>query len=208
MHYSELADFFHVWQRHVLGASGPLEAVTTRANGEVQNADEGTFTARLRAVWAECGRVLKDDGLLVFTYHHSRAEGWSSILKAIMDSGFGVVAAHPIKAEMSVATPKHQAKEPIDLDIILVCRKRHQLPDRATPSDLWHDVIEVASKQVVRLRDSGRGLSRNDVRIIVMAQLLCRLSNEGTSYDALQRLEVEAAASEIAITRLAVNNPT
>jgi putative DNA methylase len=203
VHYSELADFFHVWQRHVLGTAGPLQDVTTRASGEVQNADQATFTARLTAVWSECHRVLKDDGLLVFTYHHSRAEGWSSILKAIMESGFAVVAAHPIKAEMSGAAPKHQAKEPIDLDIILVCRKRRQVPDRDARPDLWQSVMEVAEYQVARLRDSGRNLSRNDVRIIVMAQLLCHLSHRDSPAAALQCLEGKAAESEAAITRLA-----
>ena len=182
--------------------AGPLEPATTRAVGEVQNADGDTFTTRLAAVWTESHRVLKDSGLLVFTYHHSRAEGWSSILKALMDSGFAVVAAHPIKAEMSGATPKHQAKEPIDLDIILVCRKRNVLPDRAVSPDLWAGVMGVASHQVARLRDSGRKLSRNDVRIIVMAQGLCHFSRDDTSASALQRLECERSASEASISRL------
>lgn len=202
VHYSELADFFHVWQRHVLGGGGPLETATTRAEGEVQNTDEHTFTARLTSVWQECYRVLKDDGLLVFTYHHSRAEGWSSILKAIMDSGFAVVAAHPIKAEMSGATPKHQAKEPIDLDIILVCRKRRQIVDRPASSDLWADVARVASHQVARLQDSGRKLSRNDVRIIVKAQLLCQLSYDGDVADQMAELARHDIAIEGAISHL------
>jgi putative DNA methylase len=204
VHYSELADFFHVWQRHVLGPAGPLEAVTTRAEAEVQNADEDAFTARLTAVWTECCRVLKNNGLLVFTYHHSRAEGWSSILKALMDAGFAVVAAHPIKAEMSGATPKHQAKEPINLDIILVCRKRNQVSAKRGVADLWASVNEVSTHQVVRLRDGGRKLSRNDVRIIIMAQLLCQLSvHDDTSANTLRRLEAEHPTIEAAISRLA-----
>ena len=203
VHYSELADFFHVWQRHVLGRTGPLEAPTTRAEGEVQNADESTFTARLTAVWTECSRVLKDDGLLVFTYHHSRAEGWSAVLRAIMDADFAVVAAHPIKAEMSGATPKHQAKEPIDLDIILVCRKRSAIAQRASTNDIWFEVEKVASHQVTRLRDSGRKLSRNDVRIIVKAQLLCQLSHEGKTGARVAELASHDAAVEDVIHRLA-----
>lgn len=208
VHYSELADFFHVWQRHFLGAVGPLEAMTTRAIGEVQNADDATFTARLTAVWSECRRVLKDDGLLVFTYHHSRAEGWNSILKAIIDSGFVVVAAHPIKAEMSGATPKHQANEPIDLDIILVCRKRNEAPARIWKSDGWSTVTAFASHQIARMRKSGRKLSRNDVRIIVMAQLLRWLSHGESSASVLQHLEREHASIEAAITRLSSEEGT
>ena len=124
VHYSQLADFFHVWQRHILGDEGPRRSQTTRSEAEVQNADVTVFTERLSCVWAEAHRVLADNGVLAFTYHHSRSEGWHSVLRSLMEAGFGITAAHPVKAEMSVAMPKLQAKEPIDLDIILVCRKR------------------------------------------------------------------------------------
>jgi putative DNA methylase len=196
VHYSQLADFFHVWQRHFAGDE--FATATTRAPGEVQNSDATAFTERLGAVWRECCRVLKDDGLLVFTYHHSRSEGWASILQALMDAGFAIAAAHPIKSEMSVATPKHQAKEPIDLDIILVCRKRDQ-SGGDPEGDLWGEVKTVAQHQVSRLRASGRWLSRNDLKIIVMAQLVRRLSRSQTSAKALAVLEREGEAADRAI---------
>ena len=176
VHYSQLADFFHVWQRHILGDEGYRLKHTTRSHSEVQNADVAHFIDRLRAVWIEAHRVLKDQGVLAFTYHHSRADGWSSVLHALMSAGFGITATQPIKAEMSVAIPKHQAKEPINLDIILVCRKRSKLPLHEWNGDLWGTVTPKASSQVQRMRLSGRHLSRNDVRVIVMAQLLRQLS--------------------------------
>ena len=202
VHYSQLADFFHVWQRHFLREVGPLIEPTTRAFGEVQNSEPAVFTDRLTAVWAECHRVLKKDGLLVFTYHHSRAEGWSSILKAVVDAGFVVVAAHPIKAEMSVAIPKHQAKEPIDLDVIIVCRKRGARSAASMVGDFWPEVMAVATRQVARLRSTGRLLSRNDVRVIVMAQLLRRLSQAPRTDALLQALGENSDAIEQAIERL------
>lgn len=195
VHYSQLADFFHVWQRHILGSNGHWEHHTTRRTKEVQNADVGAFTERLLAVWTEAHRVLKDDGILAFTYHHSRPEGWHAVLNALMASGFGITAAHPIKSEMSVATPKRQAREPIDLDIIVVCRKRSQLTPNLRKRDLWESIIPVAEEQVRRLRESGRRLSRNDVRIIVMAQLLQHLSTSDTVEAALASLN--AAHSDI-----------
>jgi putative DNA methylase len=176
VHYSQLADFFHVWQRHILGPTGQRESSSTRSRAEVQNGDVATFTNRLGAVWREAHRVLKKDGLLVFTYHHSRPEGWRSVLEALMEAGFGITAAHPIKAEMSVAMPKHQAKEPIDLDVIVVCRKRDTLELHRWNGDLWGTVTPIAINQVQRLRVSGRRLSRNDVRVILMAQLIRQLS--------------------------------
>lgn len=203
VHYSQLADFFHVWQRHLLGSEGALSTASTRSSDEVQNSDVGTFTERLGAVWSECHRVLKDQGLLIFTYHHSRGEGWRSILQALMDAGFGIVAAHPVKAEMSVAMPKHQAKEPIDLDIIVVCRKRAELPGRHWNGELWGTVKPAATEQVRRLTAADRKLSRNDVRIIVMGQLLRCLSTESSTAVALALLDDASDAVEREIQALA-----
>lgn len=202
VHYSQLADFFHVWQRHILGEDGTRVTDTTRSNREVQNADGDEFTDRLASVWEETHRVLKDDGLLAFTYHHSRPEGWRCVLRALMQVGFGITAAHPIKAEMSVAMPKQQAKEPIDLDIILVCRKRAQLETHRWNGDLWGTVAPPAQDQVNRLRDAGRKLSRNDVRIIVMAQLLRQLSRSPTLDSALHLLDSANGDTEALIDRI------
>ena len=80
IHYSQLADFFYVWQRHVLGANGNHNAKSTRSEEEVQQSYLTIFTERLYGVWKECNRVLRREGLLIFTYHHSRNEGWRSVL--------------------------------------------------------------------------------------------------------------------------------
>ena len=202
VHYSELADFFHVWQRHILGDEGPRRTQTTRSEAEVQNVDVVTFTERLAGVWAEAHRVLVDDGVLTFTYHHSRSEGWQSVLHALMEAGFGITAAHPIKAEMSVAMPKLQAKEPIDLDIILVCRKRSCLTPLQWNGDLWATVLPIVSEQVARLRERRRKLSRNDIRIIVMSQVIRQLSRLHSSEAAMFLLkksepDVEAAIESV-----------
>lgn len=202
VHYSQLADFFHVWQRHILGENGTRVTDTTRSDREVQNADGNEFTDRLASVWEETHRVLKDDGLLAFTYHHSRPEGWRCVLQALMQAGFGITAAQPIKAEMSVAMPKQQAKEPIDLDIILVCRKRSKLETHRWNGDLWGTVAPPAQEQVNRLREANRKLSRNDVRIIVMAQLLRQLSRSPTLDSALHLLDSANGDTEALIDRI------
>jgi putative DNA methylase len=202
VHYSQLADFFHVWQRHILGTVGPRKSATTRSDREVQNAKAEDFTNRLGAVWNEANRVLKDDGLLAFTYHHSRAEGWRCVLEALAHAGFAITAAQPIKAEMSGAMPKQQAKEPIDLDIIVVCRKRSQVQLVPVDSDLVAAVTGPAQQQVQRLSKARRKLSRNDVRIIVMAQLLKQLSCWTSIETAFDRLDASIEETEALIQRL------
>lgn len=166
VHYSELADFFYSWQQ--LHRNGNR---TTRNIGEVQDADASRFASKLGQVFKECQRVLKDDGLLIFTYHHSREEGWQSLAEALDGAGFAVVNCHPVKSEMSVAMPKTQAKEPIQLDIILVCRKvgthtsvaRHFSVDEATAA---------ARAKLSRLGKAGFKLSSSDRRIVMLGQIL------------------------------------
>jgi hypothetical protein len=194
VHYSQLADFFHVWQRHILGEDGPRAGETTRRAEEVQQSDAETFEKRLGAVWKECHRVLRDEGLLIFTYHHSRPEGWRCVLNALAEGNFRIVAAHPIKAEMSVATPKSRAKEPIDYDVILVCRKRED--DSDLPSLGFELLLKEATTnalgQVARLRTCKRPMSRNDARVILMSQvLLCLSSQQVPSGDPIGEHEAE-----------------
>jgi adenine-specific DNA methylase len=187
VHYSQLADFFHVWQRHILGKNGNHTYHSTRSTAEVQQRDPTIFTERLRGVWAECHRVLRPDGLLVFTYHHSRAEGWRSVLEALVKAGFVITAAHAIKAEMSVAMPKQQAKEPIDLDVILVCRKRESVGGHIPyPKSVPPDVIRTAADQICRFNNAGRRLSRNDVRVVLTAQVIAHLSRSHNPFGAVK----------------------
>lgn len=177
VHYSELADFFFVWQELFFGARSPAGRGTTRHKGEVQDTDVDRFATKLQAVFRESLRVLKDEGLLVFSYHHSRDEGWTSVCDAVLGAGFSFVHAQPVKAEMSVAAPKTQAKEPIDIDVMLVCRKRTRDQRERHSDESMSKLVEVASRDKIRrFNRTGRQLSRNDVRVVVLSQLLVEAS--------------------------------
>ncbi len=175
VHYSELADFFHAWQRlHPRGFIN--DTPTTRHPYEVQDTDANAFAAKLLAVFSECHRVLKDNGLLVFTYHHSRAEGWISLLEAVVGAGFSVINTHPVKSEMSVAVPKSQAKEPIQLDVILVCKKReHDSRTALEPSQALAEATQQSTQKLCRLTGAGLKLSRNDRRIVIFSQFIAAM---------------------------------
>lgn len=175
VHYSELADFFFAWQQ--LGPSPFVgERTTTRHLEEVQDTSAEQFAAKLRAVFAESCRVLRDGGLLVFTYHHSRMDGWTSLADAVVGAGFSLVNCHPVKSEMSVAAPKSQAKEPIQLDVVLVCRK--QTTDMRKRSDTkiaFQRAVEHATSKACRLKECGLALSINDRRVILISQFLVEI---------------------------------
>jgi putative DNA methylase len=182
VHYSELADFFHAWQRAGKGSPG-----STRRSEEVQDSDPMRFGEKLTAVFRECRRLLKPDGLLVFSYHHSREDGWKPVAAAIFDSGFSVVNAHPVKSEMSVAAPKAQAKSPIQLDVLVVCRKGRG------PHMSVADALDSATEKVTRLERAGISLSTNDVRVCFLGQMLSAAASADTFVEGRQRAE-EAAA--------------
>ncbi len=186
VHYSQLADFFYSWQKPILEESPYFQVDSTRSTSEVQNSDPETFGHKLMLVLAEARRVLKDDGLLVFTYHHSKSEGWRSVLEAVVGSGFRIEACHPVKGDMSVAKPKTQAKDPINFDTIMVCRKTLRVSTETNDPDdrLLVHALERAKDQVARLRNSGWELSRNDVRVIFMGQAVAEVSRQSLNGDA------------------------
>jgi putative DNA methylase len=172
VHYSELADFFFAWQQ--LGPT-PFAKVrhSTRHVEEVQDVSAEQFATKLRRVFEECRRVLRQDGLLVFSYHHSRADGWLSLAEAVADAGFSIVNCQPVKAEMSGATPKSQAKEPIQLDVILVCRKQSaDVRPKLSEKDALSAATERARAKAARLQSVDMDLSANDRRVVLIGQFL------------------------------------
>ncbi len=187
VHYSELADFFYAWQ--LLYPHGFIyeDLSTTRQNGEVQDVDSDQFSLKLQSVFKECSRVLKDDGLLVFTYHHSRSDGWLALAKAVYGAQFSVVQAYPVRAELAVATPKSQAKEPILIDAIIVCRKRgNDTRKRQNPKEAVKIAIAVATNQFKRLVSTGYKPTEGDKFVIGAAQFFVALGSNITSSFATQ----------------------
>lgn len=185
VHYSELADFFYAWQR-LYFPTPETNGETTRRPEEVQDVRPDAFSAKLRGVLAECHRVLKSEGLLVLSYHHSREAGWIAVADALARAGFSIVQSHPVKAEMSVAAPKSKAKQPINLDVLLVCRKsvRDKRP-RLSHRLALLAAAESGLSRIERFNATGRRLSRNDVRVVIFSQLLVQLS-AGRSAEALR----------------------
>jgi putative DNA methylase len=177
VHYSELADFFYAWQRVLLSDKEEHSGTTTRSPREVQDGDKGEFARKLRDVFAECERVLQPEGLLAFTYHHSRDDGWEAVAEAVASARFCFVSAQPIKSEMSVAAPKSQAKDPIDIDVVLVCRKsRFDRRKRLALVDALELAHRAASEKKAQFSGKRTPLSTADERVILLSQLLVALS--------------------------------
>jgi len=176
VHYSELADFFQAWRQPNLSPFKHKRG-STRNDDEVQDGDAQSFAEKLRDVFSECNRILKPDGLLVFTYHHSRTEGWTSLAEAVTKAGFSIVNAHPVKAEMSGATPKAQAKEPIQIDMIIVCQRQVSDYRKRVECDVaFSNALNRSRLKEERLIAKRFDLSKNDRRVILISQFLSEIS--------------------------------
>lgn len=196
VHYSELADFFYAWQYlHPRGFISQ-DQQTTRHHKEVQDTDPEQFALKLRSVFVECHRVLKKSGLLVFTYHHSRPDGWLALAKAVYGAEFAIVQAHPVRAELANATPKAQTKEPILLDAIIVCRKRESNQDLPRdPEETLETAVTATTNQIKRLIASGYTPTEGDKFVIGAAQLFAALGPKATEPHVLQTF----AANQVAL---------
>jgi putative DNA methylase len=170
VHSSQLADFFYYWLNQLLNIG---LSSTTRSTAEVQDTDASLFTSKLTCVFSECRRVLKDDGLFTFTYHHARHDGWTAVHRAIRQSGFACVQAVPVKAEMAVSMVLQQASSPIHLDLVLVCRKAHGMSLAKSDFDPLPIAVNRSAAQASALADANIKLSLSDAKVILMGQLLC-----------------------------------
>jgi adenine-specific DNA methylase len=80
-----------------------------------------------------------------------------------------------VKAEMSPRLAS-QAKEPINLDVIFVCRKRGEdARQAADPSVAAEAAGALARSKLARLQSLGLSLSQNDCRVTVLSQFLALL---------------------------------
>ncbi|NMC60465.1 MAG: DUF1156 domain-containing protein [Candidatus Methanofastidiosa archaeon] len=177
VHYSELADFFFVWQNRIFAENDPH---TTRAEGEVQSTDPTAFSKKLTLVFQECHRVLKDNGLLIFTYHHSRPDGWISVYKAVREAGYVLLKAHPVKAEMDVSIPISSSKFPISYDLIIVCKKDPLIgPKNVDIRTTMQSAVNETITKYSSLKKDGLKLSPGDIKVILTGSIMTELSSLG-----------------------------
>ena len=102
--YSDLARFFHVWLQQMLPDAADWRfdrqqsAVAPDLNGN------GHYTRLLTRILTECKRVLrKQDGRLIFTYHHWNPKGWASLTEGLLHAGFELVNRYVVQSENPVS---------------------------------------------------------------------------------------------------------
>jgi len=166
--YSEVADYFYVWQKILLEGkySGFDQEKTPRAESIVTNPFFGKtaedFESELEQSFSVIKRALKDDGSLTFTYHHSDSDSWGELLESLCDVGFEVTATYPISADIN----KFITGEAVSFDIVVVARPLDET-EAASWNSLRRDIYRTARRTRKQLEEN-RDLSRGDIGVMEM----------------------------------------
>jgi len=166
--YSEVADYFYVWQKILLEDKYPGfdQEKTPRAESIVTNPYLGKtaedFEHEMGEALAVINKALKSDGTLAFTYHHSDEESWGELLESLCNNNFEVTATYPINSDLT----KFISGEAVAFDIAIVARPtddRQPISWRRLRIDIMNRLEEIQESL-----QEHRDLSEGDIGVVEM----------------------------------------
>lgn len=148
--YSDVMDFFYVWQRRLLvglvpeadqafrnelgpkwdhgSRDGELVDDADRFGGDAEKS-KATYEDGMFRAFGLARQSLASDGRLVVVFANKHPDAWEALVSAIVRAGFTVDGSWPIQTEMSNRT-RALASAALASSVWLVCRKR---PETARP---------------------------------------------------------------------------
>ncbi len=175
--YAELSDFYFVWLRIGLSSSYDFfkPDYTPKIPEVIKNIklekDDVDYQNRLRDVFLECNRILKQEGLLIFTFHHKQMKAWASLIKSLVESRFYIVNTYPVLSEMKTSTQIRGTKG-LEFDIIFICRKIMSQFNEGADGHIEWDILlqKIEDHYLTRLTALTHGnsieISENDQQIL------------------------------------------
>ena len=195
--YSELIDFFHVWNYYSsiskqIGFTTELSpkeeeiVVNTKAGKDVQYYQDG-----ITAVFAECHKKVKDGGYLVFSFHDKSIDSWLAVLNSIYTAGYYLYKIYPVQAETRSGAHT-SGKNSIGIDIMLVCQKKSLTPIQLQLVDenRLESIVSETKRQVIsfieRFQSVEAELTIPDIQNMTIAVYFAQIK-DFHSYDLISR---------------------
>jgi putative DNA methylase len=162
--YAELSDFFYVWLKRTAGRIVPelfTRALTDKEHEAVANLAKfkgrsgakvlagRDYQERMAAIFTECHRVLKPNGVMTLMFTHKATGAWDALTKGLMQAEFAISASWPINTEAE-GSLHIKDKAAANSTIFLVCRPREEETHDAS-TIYWEDVEPLVA-QAVRTR--------------------------------------------------------
>ncbi len=172
--YAELSDFFYVWLKRTAGKVLPElfrrhltdkenEAVANRAKFRNQKRAKALagrdYQERMAAIFAECRRVLKPDGIMTLMFTHKATGAWDALTKGLMEARFTITASWPINTEAE-SSMHIKDKAAANSTIFLACRPRVTAPSGGE-TRYWEDVEPLVAQAV---RDRVAEFQKSGIR--------------------------------------------
>lgn len=172
--YAELADFFYVWLKRTAGLLYPeqfssyltdkdREAVANPAKFKAQKGGAKKLAGRdyqyrMAAIFRECRRVLRPDGVMTVMFTHKASGAWDALANGLVQAAFVITASWPINTE-SESSLHIREKSAAKSTIFLVCRPREERSsDEAV---YWEEVepqlVTKVRERVEEFQDAGIG---------------------------------------------------
>ena len=176
--YAELSDFFYVWLKRTVGYVFPedftdyltekdQEAIASPARFKNQAAKGKSaktlaladYQEKMAEIFAECRRVIKDDGIMTVMFNHKSTAAWDALTVALIKAKFAITRTWPVKTEAE-SSIHIKGKAAARTTILLVCRPREE----NTFPKPWHEVEQLITQAVQE--DIQDNLGQADLRPI------------------------------------------
>ncbi|MCA9927022.1 MAG: hypothetical protein KC419_01040, partial [Anaerolineales bacterium] len=119
--YSDLSTYFRVWLRHLLpdGAEWAVDVRESAVDPHKQDR-ESRYKELLGGIFAECYRVVKkENGRLIFTFHHWNPKAWAALTAALHHANFRLLNRYVVHSENPISVHINNMKS-LTHDAILV----------------------------------------------------------------------------------------
>jgi adenine-specific DNA methylase len=162
--YAELADFFYVWLKRTAGLLYPemfSDYLTDKDHEAVANpfrfsGKKGCtrlagqdYQERMAAIFAECRRVLKPQGVMTVMFTHKASGAWDALATGLVRGGFVITASWPVNTEAE-GSLHIKEKSAAKSTIFLVCRVREERAGESDP--IYWEEVEPRVQEAVRQR--------------------------------------------------------